>query len=111
MVHRAQELGMPAIGLTDHGALYGAINFYEAAHKAGVKIAAVPSTQMEIVTTGGPEVVVKGKQGPLYQPTGNGLEKIKGDEMQMCAGMALMAVYPPRLVAVRTPNGNWEVVN
>jgi hypothetical protein len=83
----------------------------EAAHKAGVKIAAAPSSQTEIVTTGGPEVVVKAKQGPLYQPTGSGLEKIKGDEMQMCAGMALMAVYPPRLVAVRTPNGNWEVVN
>ena len=83
----------------------------EAAHKAGVKIAAVPSSQMEVVITGGPEVVIKAKQGPLYQPTGNGLEKIKGDQMQTCAGMALMAVYPPRLVAVRTPNGNWEVVN
>jgi hypothetical protein len=71
----------------------------------------VQSSQIEILTTGGPEVVVKAKQGPLYQPTGNGLEKIKGDEIQMCAGMALMAVYPPRLVAVRTPNGNWEVVN
>ena len=38
-------------------------------------------------------------------------DKIKGEQMQMCAGMALMTVYPPRLVAVRTPNGNWEVVN
>jgi len=28
----------------------------------------------------------------------------------MCAGMALAVVYPPRLVVVRTPNGNWEVV-
>ena len=83
----------------------------EAAHKAGVTVAAVPSSQMEIVITGGPEVVVKAKQGPLYQPTGSGLDKIKGEEMQMCAGMALMTVYPPRLVAVRTPNGNWEVVN
>jgi hypothetical protein len=83
----------------------------EAAHKAGVKIAAVPPSQMEIVTTGGPEVVVKAKQGELYQPTEGGLDKIKGKEMQMCAGMALMAVYPPRLVAVRTPNGNWEIVN
>ena len=83
----------------------------EAAHKAGLKIAAVPASQMEIVTTGGPEVVVKAKQGPIYQPTGNGLDKIKGEQMQMCAGMALMAVYPPRLVVVRTPNGNWEVVN
>jgi DNA polymerase-3 subunit alpha len=34
---RANEFGMGAVALTDHGALYGAINFYEAAHKAGVK--------------------------------------------------------------------------
>ena len=34
---RAREFGMGAVALTDHGALYGAINFYEAAHKAGVK--------------------------------------------------------------------------
>ena len=32
---RANEFGMGAVALTDHGALYGAINFYEAAHKAG----------------------------------------------------------------------------
>jgi hypothetical protein len=83
----------------------------EAAHKAGVKIAAAPAGEVEIVTTGGPEVVVRGKRGPLYHPEGNGFDKIKGDQMQMCAGMALMAVFPPRLVAVRTPNGNWEVVN
>ncbi len=30
---RANEFGMGAVALTDHGALYGAINFYEAAHK------------------------------------------------------------------------------
>ena len=34
---RAKEFGMGAVALTDHGALYGAINFYEAAHKSGVK--------------------------------------------------------------------------
>ena len=37
MVHRAQELGMPAIALTDHGALYGAIDFYVASRAAGLK--------------------------------------------------------------------------
>ncbi len=34
---RANEFGMGAVALTDHGALYGAINFYEAAAKAGIK--------------------------------------------------------------------------
>ena len=37
MVHRSRELGMPAIALTDHGALYGAVDFYVAARAAGIK--------------------------------------------------------------------------
>src|SRR5947209_10325130 len=37
MVARAAELGMPAIGLTDHGVMYGAIHFYKACREAGVK--------------------------------------------------------------------------
>ncbi len=36
LVRRAAELGMPAVALTDHGNLFGAIHFYEAAKKAGV---------------------------------------------------------------------------
>ncbi|KAF0092911.1 MAG: DNA polymerase III subunit alpha [Puniceicoccaceae bacterium 5H] len=34
---RCQELGMPALAMTDHGNLFGAMNFYKAATKAGVK--------------------------------------------------------------------------
>ncbi len=37
MVARAKELGMTAIGLTDHGAMYGAIEFYKACTAAGIK--------------------------------------------------------------------------
>ena len=37
LTNRAAELGMPAIGLTDHGALYGAVAFHRAATNAGVK--------------------------------------------------------------------------
>ncbi len=37
LVARAKELGMDAIALTDHGNLYGAIEFYKAAKKAGIK--------------------------------------------------------------------------
>jgi DNA polymerase III subunit alpha len=37
MVARAAELGMPAIGLTDHGVMYGAIHFYKACKDAGIK--------------------------------------------------------------------------
>jgi len=37
MVARAKDHGMSALALTDHGALYGVIEFYEAAHAAGIK--------------------------------------------------------------------------
>ncbi len=37
MVGRAAELGMPAIAMTDHGNLSGAIEFYEAARGAGIQ--------------------------------------------------------------------------
>src|SRR5436309_3307019 len=37
LVQRAKDLRFPAIALTDHGNLFGAIDFYLAAQKAGVK--------------------------------------------------------------------------
>lgn len=37
IVERAKALGMPAIALTDHGNMYGAIEFYQAAKEAGIK--------------------------------------------------------------------------
>ena len=37
MVARAAELEMPALALTDHGVMYGAIHFYKACKEAGIK--------------------------------------------------------------------------
>ncbi|PIR45669.1 MAG: DNA polymerase III subunit alpha [Candidatus Vogelbacteria bacterium CG10_big_fil_rev_8_21_14_0_10_50_13] len=37
LVAKAKSLGMPALAVTDHGNLYGAIDFYEEATKAGLK--------------------------------------------------------------------------
>jgi len=34
---RAAEFGMPALAITDHGAMFGALEFYEAGLVAGVK--------------------------------------------------------------------------
>ncbi|MDJ0869346.1 MAG: PHP domain-containing protein, partial [Myxococcota bacterium] len=34
---RAKALGMPAVAMTDHGNLFGAVDFYEKARGAGVK--------------------------------------------------------------------------
>ncbi|MBU2008340.1 MAG: DNA polymerase III subunit alpha [Chloroflexi bacterium] len=37
LVARARELGMGALAITDHGALYGAVDFYRACREVGVK--------------------------------------------------------------------------
>ena len=36
-VKRVKELGMNSVAITDHGVMYGAIDFYEAAKEAGIK--------------------------------------------------------------------------
>jgi DNA polymerase-3 subunit alpha len=37
LVIRCKELGMDALAITDHGVMYGAVEFYKAAHKHGIK--------------------------------------------------------------------------
>lgn len=37
LVERVKELGMPSVAITDHGAMFGVIDFYRAAKEAGVK--------------------------------------------------------------------------
>lgn len=37
LVARAKELGMKSLAITDHGVMYGAINFYKACKSAGIK--------------------------------------------------------------------------
>ncbi len=37
LIDRAKELNMPAIAITDHGSMYGVIDFYKAAKAKGVK--------------------------------------------------------------------------
>jgi DNA polymerase-3 subunit alpha len=37
LVERAKELGMEAAAITDHGAMYGVVEFYQKAKKAGIK--------------------------------------------------------------------------
>ena len=36
-VKKAAKLGMPALAITDHGSMYGAIEFYQECNKAGIK--------------------------------------------------------------------------
>ena len=37
LCQRVSELGMPAVAMTDHGNIFGAVHFVNAAHKYGVK--------------------------------------------------------------------------
>ncbi|WP_334110136.1 PHP domain-containing protein, partial [Thermodesulfitimonas autotrophica] len=37
VVKRAKELGMPALAITDHGAMYGVVEFYKACLKEEIK--------------------------------------------------------------------------
>jgi len=37
LVNRAKEMGMPAVAITDHGTMFGVIDFYNAAVGAGIK--------------------------------------------------------------------------
>jgi len=37
LVYKAQELEMPALALTDHGVMYGALDFYTKCKSAGIK--------------------------------------------------------------------------
>jgi len=37
LMKKAKEFGMPAVAITDHGVMYGAVEFYNTAKKAGIK--------------------------------------------------------------------------
>ena len=37
LVARAKELEMPALGITDHGVMFGVLDFYRACRDAGIK--------------------------------------------------------------------------
>ena len=37
LVARAKKLGMDSLAITDHGVMYGVIDFYKAAKEAGIK--------------------------------------------------------------------------
>lgn len=79
-------------------------------YAAGVRIGPPKAGTFDVVTTGGPAVVVQSKGEMLYDVDRAALEKVKDEDVQMCAGIALAAVYQPRLVVVRAPDGTWQPV-
>jgi len=62
LVGRAAELGMPALALTDHGVLSGAIKFYQAARDQGIK----PILGCELYVTTTSRKSRETKQGQAY---------------------------------------------
>jgi DNA-directed DNA polymerase III PolC len=69
MVARAAELQMPALALTDHGVMFGAVEFYQEARKAGVK----PIVGIEAYVT-------RGKRGDRTRDTAHHLVLLARDE-------------------------------
>ena len=59
LVQRVKELGMDSIAITDHGAMYGAVEFYKAALEAGVK----PIIGCEVYVAEGSGFKKEGKGG------------------------------------------------
>ncbi len=82
----------------------------DAAYKDGLRVQPPQMDDLEFVTTGNPEVVVRSRKGDLFGLNEKSFAVVKGDQVQMCAGMSLSMVYPPRLVLVRKPTGDWDVV-
>ena len=50
----AKKYDMPAIALTDHGAMYGAIEFYKECKKQGIK----PNITFTLIVQGYPEYIL-----------------------------------------------------
>ncbi|MDQ3116055.1 MAG: hypothetical protein M3Q86_05515 [Verrucomicrobiota bacterium] len=82
----------------------------EAVYKAGIRVTPPPVAELNFtLTSGGPEVMVTKKTGTLFGLDEKTFAPIKDEETQMCAGIALSLVYPGKLMAVRNPQGTWEI--
>jgi hypothetical protein len=87
-----------------------ALKCIDKAYEVGARMEAPPPAEIEFMTSGGPEVVIRAKKGMLFFLSDMSVfEKITDEDVQMCAGMALSVVYPPRLVVVRSAAGAWEI--
>ncbi len=62
LVERVKELGMDSIAITDHGAMYGAVDFYKAAKAVGIK----PIIGCEVYVAAGSRLQKEGKGGGYY---------------------------------------------
>jgi len=82
----------------------------EAVYKAGVRVTAPLAGDLDFAMTDGPVVVVTKKGGALFGLDEKTFAVVKDEETQMCAGLALSMIYPGRLMVVRQPDGNWQII-
>jgi error-prone DNA polymerase len=97
LVMRAAELGMPALAVTDHEGLYGAVRFYQACKAAGIK----PIVGVELTVE--PAV---GSGGRVWEPGADG-DAAGGDTPVVAdpAAAAALAAPPAASAAALAPDG------
>ena len=62
LVERTKELGMNSIAITDHGAMYGVVEFYKAAKEKGIK----PIIGCEVYVANGSRLKKENKNAYQY---------------------------------------------
>ena len=98
LVEKAAHFKMPALALTDHNRLTGAIRFYDCARKAGVK----PIIGAEVETTGGHHLVLLCKDDAGYTSLCRLLTAMHCSKQgqRPAAGRSLLADHSKGLVAL-----------
>ena len=81
IVARAKELGMPALAITDHDGLYGAIRFYREARELGIK----PIIGVEMTLDGGYHLTLLAKNDKGYS---NLSRLVSHAQLRQCKGQA-----------------------
>ena len=87
LVDRAKELGMDSMAITDHGVMYGVIDFYRAARAVGIKpiigceVYVAPGSRFDREASSGgrpllPSDSAGGEQSGLSEPDEDRLERI-----------------------------------
>jgi DNA polymerase-3 subunit alpha len=64
LIQRVKEFKMPAVAITDHGNMFGAVEFYSKAMSAGVK----PLVGCEVYVAPGSRFTKTSARGAVYEP-------------------------------------------
>ncbi|MBI1394494.1 MAG: hypothetical protein GC151_00830 [Betaproteobacteria bacterium] len=83
----------------------------ETVYDAGLRIAPADARDFDVGFTGNAEVILRSRNGGLFHPEDPTVfSRVTDTAVQKCAGLVLFASFPPRLAAVRSPDGGWRIV-